>query len=169
MSTPFDSPGTAAMALNALDMSADAGWDPYIPHEPKTEFSKNLLKSVPRKVCAWLQLMNQESSGEYGFLKWNFTPENGTIIYENNNVQDFFQVWWNIEDDSVAATDERIENLETNLSYFVTVEQKIYDELLQLQKEIYDRTSAERFFREQFARDLPPSSPDMVQSEETPD
>lgn len=149
--------------ITDLDMSVEAGWEPYQPFTPQSSVSKMLLESIPKKVSGWLNLLGQDSSGEYDLLSWHFTPENGTVIYDKAG-EKFFQIWWG--EGGCSATDKRVEDIENNLEFFVGVEQDIYNELSRLQKQIHDRTAPERFLKGPYSRDLPTSETEVVQSEE---
>jgi|SRR5579859_408577 len=125
-----------------IDMSLKAGWNPYEPFYPKDDFSKQLLLSIPSKVSKWLELLNQDTTGEYGELAWNYTPEGGTIIFANESNERFVQIWWDYQDGvvTICGSDERFEDISSHLEFFTAVEFSIYDELESLHHAINDKT-----------------------------
>jgi len=142
------------------DMSYKSGWNPYEPFYPKDEFSKTMLSSIVTKVSKWLQNMNEDSTGTYGELQWNYTPDGGTIIYANESKDRFIQIWWDVDplsldtnsSVSICGSDKRFEDVTNNLEFFIAVEHAIYSELEKLQKEISDNSGSERFI----LKDTPP-------------
>ncbi len=141
------------------DMSYKSGWNPYQPFYPKDEFSKKMLSSIITKVSKWLENMNQDTTGQYDELGWNYTPEGGTIIYANESPDRFIQIWWDLQMSldadgmnehnaytiKICGSDKRFEDVANNLEFFTAVEHSIYNELEHLQKDLYDHFSSERF------------------------
>jgi len=128
------------------DMSYKSGWNPYEPFYPKDEFSKKMLASIVTKVSKWLENLQQESTGEYGELVWNATPDGGTIIYANESKDRFIQIWWDVvvaftQEEvgtiSICGSDKRFEDVANNLEFFTAVERSIYNELEALQLAIH--------------------------------
>lgn len=124
------------------DLSIFNGWDPAFAFEPKNDLSAELLRSIPRKVNAWLENLKQPimGPGEIGPLKWNFTSEGGSIIYDDvDGMESFAQIMWvgpldKIE--HVYGSDERFEDLTQDLAFFTALEKNIYDELEKLQRQL---------------------------------
>jgi hypothetical protein len=124
------------------DLSIFEGWNPSYAFEPKNDLSKELLRSIPRKVNAWLENLKQPITGpgELGPLRWNFGPDSGSIIYEDvDGMESYAQIIWhgpvnNIE--TIYGSDERFEDLTQDLSFFTTLEKNIYDELEKLQRSL---------------------------------
>lgn len=111
----------------------------YVPFSPKDDLSAQLLKSIPRKVAAWLDNLDEDLSvpGDFGQLRWNFGTENGTIIYGEG--EDSIQIWWTgavVDPSEVVGSDKRFENIVDNLDFFVEVEKLIYGELEKLQEKL---------------------------------
>jgi hypothetical protein len=149
-------------------MSYKSGWNPYQPFYPKDAFSKTMLSSIITKVSKWLENMNEDTTGEYGELQWNYTPDGGTIIYANESKERFIQIWWDVQikyDDNaeetlehggdpsggftvnICGSDKRFENVTNNLEFFTAVEHSIYSELEQLQREINESSGPGRFLK----------------------
>jgi hypothetical protein len=127
------------------DMSWKSGWNPYEPFYPKDDFSKGLLSSIVKKTSKWLENLNQETSGEFGELGWNYTPDGGTIVFANESKDRFIQIWWDVvvaftQEDvgtiSICGSDKRFEDITNNLDFFTAVEQSIYNELEILQQAV---------------------------------
>src|SRR5271154_2620934 len=138
---------------NYPDMSYKSGWNPYQPFYPKDKFSTRMLSSIVTKVTKWLVNLNQDVTGEYGELAWNYTPDGGTIIYANESPDRFIQIWWDVvvafdpEDVgtiSICGSDERFQDITINLQFFTAVERSIYGELESLQKVYAERFDSAR-------------------------
>lgn len=117
------------------------GANPYQPFYPKDTFSKELAATIPRKVAQWLQNMEQEPTGEYGNLKWDFDVDGGNLVYGDfeNECGLLIELWWTSaipgQPENVGCSDSRFDNLATNLEFFTALEHAIYAELDKLQAE----------------------------------
>lgn len=117
------------------------GSNPYQPFYPWDTFSKELAATIPRKVAQWLQNMEQEPTGKYGHLHWDFDIDGGTLLYGDfdNECGLLIQLWWSSkipgQPENVGCSDARFENLAANLEFFTALEHAIYAELDKLQAE----------------------------------
>jgi hypothetical protein len=102
---------------------------------PETDFSRNMLETIPRKVKFWLESLNQPMNSTYGLLTWDFEGEIDTIVLDADDC--FFQIW--VGEEGVSASDERVERIENNLDFFAKLEKRIYDELTRLQLEMLEK------------------------------
>lgn len=136
------------------DMSYKSGWNPYEPFYPKDDFSKGMLSSIVKKTSKWLENLNQETTGEFGELGWNYTPDGGTIVFANQSPDRFIQIWWDVvvaftQEDvgtiGICGSDKRFEDIANNLDFFTAVERSIYNELTILQIQFYQKYSSDRF------------------------
>ncbi len=101
---------------------------------PKDNLSKQLLKTIPKKVVAWLDNLGISTHGDsqFGDLRWSFDIERSHIKLISPDIS----ISWTGPADSpnwIAGSDQRFENLTENMDFFVHVEQSIYDVLEQLQ------------------------------------
>lgn len=119
-------------------------------YAPKDAFSKELLFSIPKKVTAWLENMNQPEKGEHGNIKWDYTPDCGIITYTDSLRHD--EIVWSVENESIVVNDMRGEDLTTNLLYLTTLERLIYGEVEKIQNELFEHESPIQILRENIAK-----------------
>ena len=124
-------------------------WNPFEGHHPTDKFSIELLKSVPKKVFAWLENLGEDLSraGQHGLLKWNFDTDAGTIIYFDEEQDDYVQLWFTgstVDPKTICGSDPRFIDIRNNLAFFAEAEKKIYSEL-ELMQEEYDKPQEYEF------------------------
>jgi hypothetical protein len=118
-------------------------WNPTTGFTPTDSLSLQLLCSIPKKVHGWLVNLEDASAiemgfGSYGKLRWNFSEEGATLIYRNEESNEFFQIWWvgHPSDINVCtASEPEVMFLADHLDYFINVERLIYNELEDYQAE----------------------------------
>jgi hypothetical protein len=116
-------------------------------YHPKTEFSAELLRSIPKKVTTWLLNLGKNIDeplilGTYGTIKVNITPEGGVISVMHRLLD--IDIMWNgspFGPSDLCGTVPNFENLEVNLPFFTLLEEVIYHELQELQ-DVADKQSA---------------------------
>jgi hypothetical protein len=108
----------------------------YFPQDPLGEM---LIKSIITKTALWLHNLEQEQTGEYGLLEWNFDPQGGAITFGIFDETDYICIAWAgpaAEPVAPAMTDPRIERAALNLQYFTEIEKSIYDALAAFEKDL---------------------------------
>lgn len=111
-----------------------------LPFSPKTELSRSLLSSIPKKIFLCLENLQQDQSRPftYGPFVWINAGDHGLLSHVS--VDEIIQIAWtgevsNIE--TVCASDERFETIEQHLEWFTSVEKRIYDELERFEVELW--------------------------------
>jgi hypothetical protein len=103
----------------------------FSPHD---DLSQTLLKSIPKKVFYWLNNLGEDLSqeGQYGPLKWNFSPECGEITHYDINDDSMISISWvgsTLEIQEIQGNDPRFCEIINHLEWFTRVEQLVYGTL----------------------------------------
>lgn len=111
---------------------------------PRDDFSKTLLLSIPNKVTAWLRNLGmlKKQKGSYGPLSWRI---------RNSDSKSFIQIgdnrieWLGAIGDVyfVNINQSWADDIAKNMDKFVALEKQIYDEIQKAEDEILEAQKIE--------------------------
>lgn len=106
--------------------------------KPKDDLSKQLMRSIPKKMAALFDRMNLKQNTDYSseFISWFVSPKYGWVTFTLPDAGDeIFKIEWTghyLKPRNIQGTDKRFEHLTDNLEFLVSVERAIYSKLEKL-------------------------------------
>jgi hypothetical protein len=110
-----------------------------LPFKPQSELSRSLLSSIPKKIFLWLENLQQDQTRPFTHGPFVYMNAGDHGLLSHIGGDEIIQIAWtgeapNIE--TVCASDRRFEEIEFNLEWFTTVENRIYNEMERFEQEI---------------------------------
>jgi hypothetical protein len=106
--------------------------------KPKDDLSKQLMRSIPKKMAALFDRMNLKQNVDYSseFISWFVSPKNGWVTFNlPDSGDELFKIEWTgnyLKPRNIQGSDKRFEHLADNLEFLVAVERSIYNNLEKL-------------------------------------
>lgn len=109
-------------------------------YTPKDHLSTVLLTTIPTKVAIQLHRLKAEKIGKGFNLSWKLTSKKAFVSYRDGKTE-YLITWDGVKNKTrVKCSAPFVENIATNLSAFVKMEQAIYQQLELMEAELEARS-----------------------------